>query len=214
MVLINLISDTHIGAATTDIDQIKRIANDFWAKNPCILLGDMIDIGLYKGMAFHQKYQPQEQVNLVEEIFKPLDVKAYCLGNHSMRIYESTGLNVYETIFHMKPTNYFRAGSKLVYFNHGKSAAQNIFLEHHHLLEWVRADVIALGHNHSLASIPHITGDGKIVHLVRTGAFIGHANYAKRAGLGPHLQGWATYETEKHIIRCWYVDIYGEVQEI
>ena len=209
-----LTSDWHIGADTTNVDQLKAVVKKYWKDTPVILLGDLIDIGLTKGMEFHQKYHPQEQMNLVEEITKLLNVKAYCLGNHSLRIYERTGLNPYETLFHMKPTNYYHIGSKLIYFNHGKSSAKNIFLEHGHLMEWVRADVLALGHNHALAKQTVVTGDGKQVHLVRTGAFLGRANYAKRASLAPHLKGWVTYDSEIHTIRLWHVTDSGEVKEI
>lgn len=209
-----LTGDFHIGAATTDVNLIKKIAKEHWADLPVILMGDIADFGYFKGMQFNQALHPQEQVNQVEEVCKPLNVVAYTLGNHEMRVYQQTGLNPYEHIFHMKPTNSYRIGSKRIYFNHGKSAAQNIFLEHHHLLEWVRADVIALGHNHALASIPHVTSEGKIVQLVRTGAFIGYANYAKRAHLPPNLRGWVTYDSEEHMIRKWQINNYGRVKEI
>jgi predicted phosphodiesterase len=209
-----LTGDWHIGAATTSVPDIKRIAKKYWEPFPVILMGDIADYGYFKGMQFNQALHPQEQVNEVQEICSSLNVVAYTLGNHEARVYEATGLNPYAPFLHMKPSNFFRAGSKLIYFNHGKSTAQNIFLEQTHLLAWIRADVIALGHNHALASIPYITSEGKIVHLVRTGSFIGYANYAKRAHLPPGLRGWVTYDTEKHSIRKWFLDTYGKVREI
>ena len=209
-----LTGDWHIGAATTNVNQIKTIAKKYWKDLPVILMGDMADFGYFKGMQFNQALHPQEQVNEVEEICKSLNVVAYTLGNHEARVYEQTGLNPYEPFLHMKPSNNYHIGSKEIYFNHGRSAAQNIFLEHHHLLEWVEADVIALGHNHALASIPYLKSSGKVVHLVRTGAFIGRANYAKRAHLAPQLKGWVTYESENHIVRKWAWRPYGKVREI
>jgi predicted phosphodiesterase len=206
--------DWHIGAATTDVDLIKRIAKKFWVGLPVILMGDIGDFGYFKGMQFNQKLHPQEQVNEVQEICDLLDIRAYCLGNHEARIYEQTGLNPYEPFLHMKPTNFLRVGSKLIYFNHGKSAAKNIFLEHQHLSEWIRADVIALGHNHALAKQTVVTSENKAVHFVRTGAFIGRANYAKKQGLSPHLRGYTTYDTEIHTVRLWHVNEYEEVVEV
>jgi predicted phosphodiesterase len=205
--------DFHIGAATVSIDLIKKVVSK-WGNTPIILMGDIGDYGYFKGMQFNQKYHPQEQVNLVEEIFKPLNVVGYRMGNHEARIYEQTGLNPYETIFKLKPTNYFRAGSKLIYFNHGRSTAKNIFLEHSHLAEWVRADVILLGHNHALAKYPYVTGEGKIVYYVRTGCFIGNANYAKDAGLHAPLMGYVTYESEKHLVHTIQVTKDGKEREI
>ena len=209
-----LTGDTHIGAASTNVNLIKRIAKKYWEGLPIILMGDIADFGYFKGMEFNQALHPQEQVNMVEEIFKPLNIVAYTLGNHEQRVYERTGLNPYQPIFHMKPSNSYRVGSKKIYFNHGKSGAANIFLEHHHLLEWVEADVIALGHNHALASMAYVKSSGKVVHLVRTGAFIGRANYAKKAALSPNLRGWVTYDSEEHMIRKWQIDRYERVKEI
>lgn len=209
-----LSGDWHIGAASTSVDEIKRIAKKYWKDTPIILMGDIGDFGYFKGMQFNQALHPQEQVNEVQEILESLNVVAYTLGNHEQRVYENTGLNPYQPFLHMKPTNWFRAGSKLIYFNHGKSAAKNIFLEHQHLIEWVRADVIALGHNHALAKQSLVTSERKTVHLVRTGAFIGRANYAKRAALSPHLRGWVTYDSEIHTIRLWHINESEEVKEI
>ena len=209
-----LTGDWHIGAATASVSQLKAIAKKYWTGKPVVLMGDMADFGYFKGMQFNQALHPQEQVNEVQVICDMLDVKKYTLGNHEARIYESTGLNPYQPFLKMAPDNWFKIGRKEIYFNHGKSAAQNIFLEHHHLLEWVEADVIALGHNHQLASIPYMRSNGKLVHLVRTGAFIGRANYAKKAALSPNLRGWVTYDSEKHTVRLWHIDIYGEVKEI
>ena len=209
-----LTGDWHLGAATTDVNQIKCVAAKYWKDKPLILMGDIGDYGYFKGMQFHQALHPQEQVNEAQAIIESLNTKAYTLGNHEARIYESTGLNPYEPFLHMKPTNWFKIGRKEIYFNHGKSAAQNIFLEHHHLLEWVEADVIALGHNHALASIPYLKSNGKLIHLVRTGAFLGRANYAKRAHLSPHLKGWVEYDSTKHVIHKYMIDRWGRVAEI
>ena len=205
--------DWHIGAATTDVNQIKAIAKKYWKDTPIILMGDIGDFGYFKGMQFNQALHPQEQVNEAQALCESLNVVAYTLGNHEARIYESTGLNPYEPFLHMKPSNWYKAGRKEIYFNHGKSAAQNIFLEHHHLLEWVEADVIALGHNHALASVPHIKSSGKLVHLVRTGCFLGRANYAKRAHLPPNVKGWVEYDSIKHFIHKYRIDQWGRVAE-
>jgi len=209
-----LTGDWHVGAATTDVDLIKKIAKNYWKDFPVLLMGDIADFGYFRGMQFDQVLQPQEQVIEIEDILSILNIVGYTLGNHEMRVYEQTGLNPYEPILHMKPTTNYRVGNKLIYFNHGKSAAKNIFLEHHHLLEWVDADVIALGHNHALGSVPYLRSNGKIVHLVRTGSFLGRADYSKRNGQAPDLKGWVTYESQKHIIRKWRITEYGKVVEI
>ncbi|MBE9595025.1 MAG: hypothetical protein IMF19_16275, partial [Proteobacteria bacterium] len=173
-----------------DVDAIKSLAKRYWSKNPIALLGDLCDLGLDRGMEFDQKYGPQKQLDLVEEIFKPLDIRAYVTGNHSNRIFMKVGLTPYTSMFGMKPSNTLNINEREIFINHGKSAAENIFLEFQKYVKYVNADVIALGHSHDLASISFMRGK-KIQHLVRTGSFLGRPKYVIDAGFAPKIPGWA-----------------------
>lgn len=207
-----LISDVHIGASSVDVDEIKALAKRYWSNNPVALLGDLCDLGLDRGMEFDQKYGPQEQLDIVEEIFPPLDVRGYCSANHENRIYQKVGLTPYIKMFGMKPTNTISINNREVFINHGKSAAENYFLEHQKYVKWQDSDVIALGHSHDLGRISFMRGK-KIQHLVRTGSFLGRPKYVTDAGFAPKISGWAEYDTVRNIINLKGITEEGEVFE-
>jgi predicted phosphodiesterase len=194
-----IISDVHIGSQTTDVDEIKRLSKKYWRGQPIILNGDLIDAGIDRGMQFDNSFDPQPSIDLVNEIFRPLDIIGYRLGNHESRISKASGVNIYKTIFNTEPINLVTVNGRDIYFNHGKSAAENMFLEFQKLVKWVEADVIALGHSHDLARITFMRGK-KIQHLVRTGSFIGRENYAVDANFAPKIRGWVDYDTEKNFV--------------
>lgn len=208
-----LISDVHMGASTVDIDFIKALSKRYWTKKPIVLLGDLCDLGLDRGMEWDQKYGPQRQIDFVEEIFKPLDVRAFCSANHENRIYEKVGLTPYIGIFGMKPSNTFSLNGRDIYFNHGKSAAENYFLEFQKYTKWCDTDLIALGHSHDLARITFMRGK-KIQHLVRTGSFLGRPKYVADGGFAPKICGWAEYDTIRNKVNLKALTEEGEVFDI
>jgi len=205
-----LIGDVHIGASTVDVDEIKALSKKYWSKNPVVLLGDLCDLGLDRGMEFDQKYGPQQQIDIVEEIFKPLDVRGFCSANHEHRIYAKVGLTPYIRIFGMKPSNTLSINGREIYFNHGKSAAENYFLEFQKYVKWCDTDLIALGHSHDLARITFQRGK-KIQHLVRTGSFLKRPKYVIDAGFAPKIPGWAEFDTVRNIVNLKGVKEEGEV---
>jgi predicted phosphodiesterase len=200
MVKVILTGDWHIGAGSTDFEVLKSVAKRYWRNHPVILMGDLVDMGLDRGMNFANKMQPQEQIDKVEEIAELLNVKEYCIGNHDVRIFQKTGLNPYKQIFKQKPSHEFERDGRLIYFNHGKSVAQNPFGEHLNYAKWAHADVIALGHSHVLGYLPVIRG-GKLGFYVRTGSFMGAEDYAVENGYQPLINGWAEYDTKANRIQ-------------
>lgn len=209
-----LIGDVHMGASTVDIDMIKALSKRYWTKKPIALLGDLCDLGLDRGMEWDQKYGPQQQIDYVEEIFKPLNVCAFCSANHENRIYTKVGLTPYIRIFGMKPSNTFSLNGRDIYFNHGKSAAENYFLEFQKYTKWCDTDLIALGHSHDLARVTFMRGK-KIQHLVRTGSFLGRPKYVADGGFAPKICGWAEYNTiqNKVNLKAWNPET-GKVYDI
>lgn len=194
-----LTGDWHIGAGSVDFDELKYIAKRYFKGHPVILLGDLVDMGLDRGMNFSNKMQPQEQIDKVEEIAELIDVRKYCIGNHDKRIFKKTGLNPYKQIFKQKPSHTFSMDGREIYFNHGKSTAENPFLEHSKYAKWAGCDVIALGHSHVLAYLP-VVRQNKINFYVRTGSFMGAEEYAVEDGYQPLIKGWAEYNTETNRI--------------
>ena len=205
------IGDVHLGAKSVDVDKIKALSKSHWSRNPIILMGDLIDMGLKtKGMVFQNKMGPQEQMNLVKEIFKPLDVRAYCIGNHEDRIFQEVGLNPYIDIFGMDPTNNIEINGKAIFFNHGKSAAENAFLEHLRYARWVKGEIIALGHSHLLAK-KTVYRQGRLTTFIRTGGFLGREFYVVQGGFPPQPKGWAEFDTVRNIVNLKGVTEEGEV---
>lgn len=194
-----IIGDVHIGSQTTDIDEVERLAKKYWRGKPVILNGDLIDAGIDRGMQFDNTFDPQPSIDFIDRVFSPLNVIGWRLGNHEARISKATGVNIYKTIFKSEPLNLVTVNGRDIYFNHGKSAAENMFLEFQKLVKWVDADVIALGHSHDLARITFMRGK-KIQHLVRTGSFIGRENYAVDSNFAPKIRGWVEYDTEKNFV--------------
>ena len=209
-----LLGDIHLGAKTVDIDKIKTLAKEYWSKPPVILMGDLIDMGVKKQMIYQNVLNPQEQLDLVEEIIKPLDIRAFVIGNHEDRIFKEVGFNPYISFFGMEPSTSLTINGRVIFFNHGTSAAQDSFGEHMKYSKWVCGDVISLGHSHTLAK-KTVLRQGKMTHFVRSGGFLGQDFYVVRAGFQPQLKGYAEYDTINNIVylRAWNEET-GEVFEI
>ena len=208
-----LIGDVHVGASSVDVDEIKELAKRYWSKNPIVLIGDLCDLGLDRGMQWDQKYGPQKQIDLIEEIFPPLDIRGFCSANHENRIYEKAGLTPYIRMFGMQPSNQISINGREVYFNHGKSAAENYFLEFQKYVKWCDVDLVALGHSHDLARVTFQRGK-KIQHLVRTGSFLGRPKYVLDAGFAPKIRGWAEFDTVRNKVNLKGLTEEGEVFDL
>jgi len=204
--------DWHIGQGEFSPETIAEITKRYWNGKKVILMGDLIDCGLSGGMQFENEIQPQSQLRWVKIITEKLDVVAYCLGNHEYRIFNEVGLNVYEEYLG-KPSHRVEIDGVDFYFAHGRSAATDIFIEHRKLLQYTDADVIALGHNHTLAKLDVLRGDKRIT-LLRTGSLARGLRYAIDRSLPPTLTGWVEYDTRKRAAKLMMVDKDGEVQEI
>jgi hypothetical protein len=150
-------------------------------------------------MEFDSKINTQAQIDLVDEIFSPLDVRAYCEGNHCDRVFKKTGLQPYKKIFGMRESHELIFCGRKIYFNHGRSVAQDAFNEHQRYIKWCDHDVIALGHSHVLARISFLRGE-KIQHLIRTGGFLGRSKYVENAGFNPLIRGWVEYNADYNFV--------------
>lgn len=194
-----LTGDWHIGAGSVDFDELKYVAKRYWKGHPVILLGDLVDMGIDRGMEFSNKMQPQEQMDKLEEMEGLIDTRGYCIGNHDVRIFKKTGLNPYKQIFKQNPSHEFEMDGRIIYFNHGKSVAQNPYGEHLNYAKWAIGDVIALGHSHVLGYLP-VMRYNKLNFYVRTGSFLGAEDYAVENGYQPLIKGWAEYDTKTNRI--------------
>lgn len=167
-------------------------------------MGDLADFGVKKPMLFQNTLKPQEQVTQVSEIFKPLDIRAFCVGNHDNRLFKEVGINIWITIFEMQPSNTIDINGHTIYFNHGSSSGNSAFLEHNKYIYSVKGNLIALAHSHLLAK-KTILRQGEMTHLVRTGGFLGREFYVQMAGYAEQLKGWCEFDTVNNIVhlRAW-----------
>jgi UDP-2,3-diacylglucosamine pyrophosphatase LpxH len=205
------IGDLHIGSESVDVDKIKHLAKKYWRNKPIILMGDLADFGVKKPMLYQNVLKPQEQIDVVTEILKPLDIRAFCIGNHCNRLFKEVGVNIWITVFKMQPSNTIEINGRVIYFNHGSSAASSAFLEYNKYIYSVKGSVIALGHSHLLAK-KTILRQGEMTHLVRTGGFLGRDFYVKMAGYAEQLKGWPEYDTVNNIVHLMAWD--SETEEV
>lgn len=208
-----LTSCWHIGLnGSLDSEIIYDLSGSWWKNKPVLLLGDLIDCGIEKGMNFSNKNHPEDQIKEVKRITDILDVRGYVLGNHEQRIFRKIGLNPYIG-FLGEPQRRIEINNNKFYLYHGKSNAANIFGEHEKLSRFIDVDVLALGHNHRLAVL-NVLKEGKKVVWLRCGSFVKNAEYSIEAGYPPTNVGFVLYNTRTHIARLFRVNKNGRVSEI
>lgn len=191
--------DWHIA----DLDTAKFVSK--WLKDhlsaktdKLILMGDLIDSGISRGMGWNQD-SVNKQLIYLKKILERYTVIGYVLGNHERRIFEKTGLNPYQMLLGDEKTEYVTLNPKeaginrvsIIAIEHGKSGAQNPVLELLKLAQiHPRADIVALGHNHELGiyMLPH-----GVIGL-RTGTLQQYPDYARRFIMIPKTLGCIRYK--------------------
>jgi predicted phosphodiesterase len=211
MTKVILTGDWHIGASTVDVEEILRVKERYWLGKPVLLMGDLMDAGLDRGMQFDNVLNPDKQIEEVKKVLKGLDVRTALIGNHEIRFFRNAGINIYKILDYPQEHEIEIEGCSF-YISHGKSAARNPLTEFTKFFEFVNADVIALGHNHVLGAW-NIWRGGHRVTLCRTGSFIGYATYARDNGYPPNIKGWISVDTKSKVATC-YALINGRVKKI
>ena len=218
MVKVILTGDWHIGLeGALDSDLIYDVAGSYWAGKPVLLMGDLIDMGLDRGMNFSNKTHPGAQVMEAERICELLDVKGYVLGNHERRVFRTAGLNPYE-LFLGKEKDFVTIDYVNFFIYHGRGNAMDIFSEHRKMMLFMDADVYSMGHNHQLAKREVLRGNGLCdfsrITLLRTGSFVDWPDYAHRGGFAPAMSGWVEYDTVKLKAQLYRVFRNGTVKKV
>lgn len=203
--------DWHIGAETVNVDEITDVKRKYWRDKPIILMGDLIDAGIDKGMQFSQKLNPENQIEILKGVLKDLDVRTILTGNHEARIFKNTGVNIYKMLGYPQK-HYLEIDGCTFYVTHGKSSARNPLTEFTKLFEFVDTDVIGIGHNHVLMIYNKIRGNKRVV-LTRTGSFISGALYALENSYPPIIKGWIEIDTKRKTGQCFSL-IKGKVKKI
>jgi predicted phosphodiesterase len=211
MVKVILTGDHHIGSSTTSVEEILRVKERYWLGKPVILMGDLIDAGLDRGMQFDNIMNPDKQIEEVKRVLKGLDVRTALIGNHEQRFFREAGINIYK-VLELPQKHELNIDRCSFYVSHGKSAARNPLTEFTKFFEFVDADIIALGHNHRLLAVNMVRGGRRVV-LCRTGSFIGHAPYAIENGYADTIKGWIEVDTKSKVVKCYSI-INGKVMKI
>jgi predicted phosphodiesterase len=206
-----LTGDWHCGAETVSSKEILSISERYWKDKPVILMGDLMDAGLNRGMQFDNKLNPDKQIEQVKYILEGLDVRTALIGNHEQRFFKEAGINIYRVLGYPQVHELTIDGCSF-YVSHGKSAARNPLTEFTKFFEFVDADIIAMGHNHRLLAVNMMRGGRRVV-LCRTGSFIGYATYAIENGYADTIKGWIEIDTQKKTAQC-YSLIKGKVMKI
>ena len=206
-----LTGDWHIGASTSFVEEILRVKERYWLGKPVILMGDLMDAGLDRGMQFDNVLNPDNQIEEVKKVLKGLDVRTALIGNHEQRFFKEAGINIYK-VLELPQIHELTIEGCSFYVSHGKSAARNPLTEFTKFYEFVDADVIALGHNHRLLAVNMVRGGRRVV-LCRTGSFIGHASYAIESGYADTIKGWVEVDTKSKVAMCYSI-IKGKVMKI
>ena len=211
MTKVILTGDWHIGSPASSFMEIMSIKEKYWLEKPVILMGDLIDAGLDRGMQFEQEYNVTEQIERVRRVLKYLDIRSCLIGNHEQRIFRQTGLNLYAMLGYPE-LHYVEIDNCSFYITHGRSGAKNPLTEFTKLFEFVDADIIAIGHSHDLGVWNKVRG-GKRCVLCRTGSFLEEAMYSIDAAYPPKIKGWVEVDTQKKTAQVYSI-INGRVMKI
>lgn len=213
-----IMSDIHVGAEEFEeaaFLEALRWVKDHEAL--VYFAGDLCDNAIASGKdagekLMGQKWWPTEQAKWFIDRVKPLAkagrVAGILRGNHDARTRRESLFDICDLIAHSLEVRYdghgvasrWLAGKELytLGIHHGSTAAKNIWLELKRMLDlYAHADLVAAGHNHAFAAepMPHITVDAHgherrgVRWMVRTGCFLGYAEYLRPLCLPPSATG-------------------------
>lgn len=205
------LGDFHLGQKSCDVkaikDVVKRIAKDRYAV--VIIMGDMIEMATKKAYQTGEVMPRKIQLRTLKVLLGPIRHKivAVLTGNHERRIDKAVGVDYMEDAFmpFVPDAVYLgyegwlnvelKGSSTLMYLHHGAGGSQNPEYWVKKLIFnngiGVSAHVVASGHCHAqwhkLYTLP-VKKRSKIVRKtvlgIRTGCYLGMADYAKISGFG------------------------------
>ena len=217
-IIIVPMGDEHIGSRFYDEDTHKR--NVEWCyetKSPIILMGDELETATKDSPGagvFEQSDILNEQVEKAVEIYRPLALENLIIGNHignhEMRVYNHSGINVSEMLSKLLGIEYLGPGIShrikvgkniyTLYTTHGASLSRLPHTKIKAVLDlanMIDVNIYAMGHLHALDH--HARNFYKIVnnklieeqkHFILTGCYLSHwGSYAHVRGYEPSIKG-------------------------
>lgn len=192
-----LTGDWHI----RNLEDAERIDKLLPKTTPLILMGDLIDAGLDRGMQWNQE-NVSKQLLYIDMILRHRRVLGYVLGNHEARIVRATGLNPYLILLGEPKSEYFISYGKgllevrRIVVEHGTRTVQNPLTQLKSFAQiHPKVEVLALGHDHSLG----FWRDGD-QWLVRTGHLLPYPEYARKAILPKKPMGYIKYHIKNNTL--------------
>lgn len=229
-----LMGDEHLGSKYyNEYEHLKNVEWCYKNNIPIILMGDEMETATRTSVGagvFEQDDIVQEQLEKIVNIYKPLAKNGLILGNHignhEMRVFNSSGANLSKILSQMLGVQYLGAGaahiirvgnqSYTLYTAHGASGAR---LPHTKIANTIKmnqmidAEIYAQGHLHQLSH--HVQNFYKInkstrqieeaqKHYILTGSYLDHwGSYAHTANMEPSRKGSPKLKLSgiEHIIR-------------
>ena len=193
-----------------DFQKYVQLARD--PNTYLLILGDLFENAIPargEGMVFEQNLTPDEQLDQVESILRPVKHKIIgaCTSNHSRRTYKEVGIDLDANL-------YKRLGVSSVYkelqgvvvfqgkkiaFAHGGGSGDNWNDSKKLYTIYPDVDVIATSHRHEMTSKWHgnfrINASGARIKryplFVRTGGLMNWASYAQAELYSPQKPGFS-----------------------
>ena len=219
--------DWHYGYPTCRVDKIKQQL-EYCLKEGIyiVLMGDLLEAGLTNSVGdsvYHQRLNPQEQMEDVVELLQPMADAGLIIGihsgNHEQRILKTTSINIAKIMARLLKVPYlgyacwhlWKVGDQNYtgYTAHGMSETK-----FYNSRKWLKCDFIAQGHTHSLEvktkiyseiSLRNKTVEEKKCIMIITGSYLEYEHsYAQKAGFEPVKLGSpkAKLNSSNHNIHC------------
>ena len=165
--------DLHYGHPQCNLIKAKGYLDHALANNIYVIcMGDLLECGLTTSIGdsvYQQDLNPQEQMEEVVDLLRPLAEKGLILGihagNHENRITKATSIDVTKILAKMLGVKYLGyacwnmfwvGGQKYsMYSTHGSGGSRYKHTKLKtamDLAQWIDADVIAMGHLHALGT--------------------------------------------------------------
>jgi len=207
------LGDIHYGHPGCDVERVQKMIDYCLSKNIYVLgMGDYIEAGLRNSVGdsvYMQNLNPQEQMDFVLDVFKPLADAGLLIGlhigNHEGRILKETSVNLASLIARMLGVPYLGYAcwniiyvgnqSYTIYSLHGSSGSRYVYTKLKALVDISHnfdADILAMGHVHELADeailVQQVDKQRKMVierkkYLLITGSYLKYDDsYAQEKG--------------------------------
>lgn len=229
------IGDLHIGSSHFCMDTLNNIlkfVDEHRERCRIILMGDIAETATKTSVGagvYEQTMTPVEQINRAVEIFDPYRdlIDGVVIGNHEMRIYKDSGVDLLDEVFCPKlglSERYLRYQGVIKYawnkraYNfavwHGRGGgrkAGGALNKVDDMRQIVFGDVFLMGHHHRLAATKNdfYVPDPQNMRMKRitqtvvvTGSSLDYeGSYAEEAGLTPTTKGFPIIRLDGRTIR-------------